>query len=403
MCRWWSESAQIRDAPEGREKVALNLPRSNEAYACVPAASGPSVHLFYLTHKGGDIVDRGILVPIADLIEELLLQFVGNADIVYYLMIFIKIGALFGAILTAVPLLVYAERKISAFMQTRLGPNRVGPFGILQSFADMLKLMSKEDIIPAHVDRLLWALSPMLLFVPAALVYAVFPFDAGAVFADLNIGLFFVIAISAQSVLPFLMGGFASQNKYSLIGSMRIVAQMLSYEIPMVFALLGVVMLTGSLKMSAIVEAQSDIWFICLQPLAFVVFVVCATAETNRTPFDLVEGESEIIAGPFTEYSGMRWALFFLAEYANLLAASILATTLFLGGWHGPVLPGIVWFWLKVGAMIFLFMWFRWTFPRFRVDQMLSLGWKLLLPAALCNVLLTGVGFYAYKWIAFGG
>lgn len=348
-------------------------------------------------------MDRGILVPIADLIENLLLQFVGNADIVYFLMIFIKIGALFGAILTAVPLLVYAERKISAFMQTRLGPNRVGPFGILQSFADMLKLMSKEDIIPAHVDRLLWALSPMLLFVPAALVYAVFPFDAGAVFADLNIGLFFVIAVSAQSVLPFLMGGFASQNKYSLIGSMRIVAQMLSYEIPMVFALLGVVMLTGSLKMSAIVEAQSDIWFICLQPIAFVVFIVCATAETNRTPFDLVEGESEIIAGPFTEYSGMRWALFFLAEYANLLAASILATTLFLGGWHGPVLPGVVWFWLKVGAMIFLFMWFRWTFPRFRVDQMLSLGWKILLPAALCNVLLTGVGFYAYKWIAFGG
>lgn len=339
----------------------------------------------------------GILLSVANFLEDLLLQFVGNTDIVYFLMIFIKIGALFGVILTAASVLVYVERKVSAFMQARLGPNRVGPFGILQSVADMLKLLGKEDIIPAQVDRLVWGIAPMLLFVPAALVYAVFPFDDGAIFADLNIGIFFVIAVSAQSVLPFLMGGFASQNKYSLIGSMRIVAQMLSYEIPMIFALLGVVMLTGSLKMSTIVEAQSELWFICFQPLAFLIFVICATAETNRTPFDLVEGESEIIAGPFTEYSGMRWALFFLAEYANLLAASILAVTLFLGGWHGPYLPGIVWFWLKVGAMIFLFMWFRWTFPRFRVDQMLSFGWKVLLPAALCNILLTGIGVYLYR------
>ena len=239
----------------------------------------------------------------------------------------------------------------------------------------------------------------MLLFVPAALVYSVFPFDDGAIFADLNIGIFFVIAISAQSVLPFLMGGFASNNKYSLIGAMRTVAQMLSYEIPLVFALLGIVMITGSMKMSTIVEMQSEVWFIALQPLAFLIFVICATAETNRTPFDLVEGESEIIGGPFTEYSGMRWALFFLAEYANLLAASILTTTLFLGGWHGPYLPGMLWFWIKVFAMIFIFMWFRWTFPRFRVDQMLSFGWKVLLPVALVNVLLTGIGVYVYRWL----
>ena len=158
-------------------------------------------------------------------------------------------------------------------------------------------------------------------------------------------------------------------------------------------------MITGSMKMSTIVEMQSEVWFIALQPLAFLIFVICATAETNRTPFDLVEGESEIIGGPFTEYSGMRWALFFLAEYANLLAASILTTTLFLGGWHGPYLPGMLWFWIKVFAMIFIFMWFRWTFPRFRVDQMLSFGWKVLLPVALVNVLLTGIGVYVYRWL----
>lgn len=341
----------------------------------------------------------GILAPFAGWLESNLLALIGNADAVSFLMVFVKIGGLFAVILTAAIVLVYMERKVCGYMQVRLGPNRVGPAGTLQSVADMLKLLGKEDIIPKEADRIVWGIAPMLLFIPAALVYAVFPFDDGAIFADLNIGIFFVIAVSAQSVLPFLMGGFASQNKYALIGAMRTVAQMLSYEIPMVFALLGVVMLAGSLKMSAIVEAQADVWFICLQPLAFLVFIISATAETNRTPFDLVEGESEIIAGPFTEYSGMRWSLFFLAEYANLLAASILAATLFLGGWQGPYLPGMLWFWLKVFAMIFLFMWFRWTFPRFRVDQMLSFGWKVLLPIALVNVLLTGVGVYVYRWL----
>lgn len=341
----------------------------------------------------------GILMSVADWIENLLMALIGNVDIVSIIMLFVKIGGIFGVVLTSAIVLVYMERKICGFMQVRLGPNRVGPRGTLQSVADMLKLMGKEDIIPERVDKIVWALSPMLLFVPAALVYAVFPFDDGAIFADLNIGIFFVIAISAQSVLPFLMGGFASNNKYSLIGAMRTVAQMLSYEIPMVFALLGIVMITGSMKMSTIVEMQSEVWFIVLQPLAFLIFVICATAETNRTPFDLVEGESEIIGGPFTEYSGMRWALFFLAEYANLLAASILTTTLFLGGWHGPYLPGMLWFWIKVFAMVFIFMWFRWTFPRFRVDQMLSFGWKVLLPVALVNVLLTGIGVYVYRWL----
>jgi NADH-quinone oxidoreductase subunit H len=196
------------------------------------------------------------------------------------------------------------------------------------------------------------------------------------------------------------MGGYASNSKYGMVGGMRTVAQMLAYEVPMVFALLGIIMITGSLKMSAIVDAQANVWFIFLQPLAFLIFLITALVESNRPPFNIVEGESEIIAGPFTEYTGMRWALFFLAEFANLLSISIMTTTLFLGGWHGPAfLPGMIWFWIKVLLMVLVFQWIGWTFPRFRIDQMLSFGWKVLLPVALVNVLLTGIGVYIYNWL----
>ncbi len=306
----------------------------------------------------------------------------------------IGIALLLGIISMAAIVFTYAERKVCAFMQVRLGPNRVGGrFGLLQPVADMLKLMSKEDIMPEGADKVLWALSPALLFVPAALVYAFFPFDAGAVLADVNVGVFLLFAISGQAVLPFLMGGYASNNKYSMVGGFRVVSQMISYEAPLLFSLLGILMLTGSMRLEDIVEAQAGgLWFVFLQPLAFVIFLISAVAETNRTPFDLVEGESEIIAGPFTEYSGMRWALFFLAEYANLLTAAILATTFFLGGYLGPdFLPGFAWFFLKAVLMVFLIMWFRWTFPRTRVDQILSFGWKAMLPLSILNVFLTGV------------
>ena len=341
----------------------------------------------------------GIVITAAGWIRDILTFILGNEILVNIIMAFVGIGAIIGVILTAAIVFTYAERKVCAFMQVRIGPNRVGGrFGLLQPVADMLKLMSKEDIIPNGCDRVVWALSPMLLFVPSALIYSFFPFDDGAILADVNVGLFLIIAISSQAVLPFLMGGYASNSKYAMIGGMRTVAQMLSYEAPMVFSLIGVVMITGSMKMSAIVEAQAThTWFVLLQPIAFVIYLITATAETNRTPFDLVEDESEIVAGPFTEYSGMRWALFFLAEYANLLSISILTTTLFLGGWHGPVLPGVVWFWLKVLVMIFVFMWFRWTFPRTRIDQMLSFSWKVLLPLALVNMMLTGIGVYLYQ------
>jgi NADH-quinone oxidoreductase subunit H len=340
------------------------------------------------------------LSVIAGILREILGRYVTDPQWVDLIMRIIEIGAIFTLISLSAVVLVYAERKVSAFMQRRSGPNRVGPLGTLQTTADMIKLLSKEDIMPAGADRWMWILAPVLLFLPAAAAYVVFPFDNRAVFADLNVGIFYFIAISSQAVLPFLMAGWASNNKYALVGGMRTVAQMLSYEVPMVLCILGIVMMVGSMRMSDIVAAQQHVWFVVLQPVAFVVYVITATAEINRAPFDLVEGESELVAGPFTEYTGMRWALFFLAEYANLFAASAIAATLFLGGWNGPWLPGWIWFFLKVAAMIFLFMWFRWTFPRLRIDQLMAFGWKVLLPLALANVIVTGIGMYIYEFFS---
>ena len=347
-------------------------------------------------------MELSLLAALAAWMRSLIYAVVPVPFVVDFVMTVVGVAALLGIISMAAIVFTYAERKICAFIQVRLGPNRVGGrFGLLQPIADMLKLMSKEDIMPAGADKVVWALSPALLFVPAALVYAFFPFDAGAVLADVNVGVFLLFAVSGQAVLPFLMGGYASNNKYSFIGGMRIVGQMLSYEAPLLFSLLGVVMLTGSLRLDDIVQMQAhNAWFIFVQPLAFVIFLIAAVAETNRTPFDLVEGESEIIAGPFTEYSGMRWALFFLAEHANLLTAAILATTFFLGGYSGPsFLPGFVWFGLKALVMVFLIMWFRWTFPRTRVDQILTFGWKVLVPLSMINVFLTGVAMYVFGMV----
>lgn len=299
-------------------------------------------------------------------------------------------------ILLSALILVYVERKVCAWMQMRLGPNRLGPYGIFQTIADIIKLMTKEDIKPEMVSGLMWAMAPILMFTVVMTTYAVIPFDDGVIFADLNIGIFFFLAVGAQATLPILMAGWASNNKFAMVGGMRAVAQMVSYEIPLVFSILGVVMITGSMKMSDIVKAQEGLWFIVTQPVAFVVFVIAATAESNRAPFDLVEAESELVAGPFVEYSGMRFAYFFLAEYASMVGASCIAATLFLGGWHGPWLPGWIWFFIKVSAMIFLFMWFRWTFPRIRVDQLMSFGWKVLLPLSVANILVTGVGLWLF-------
>ena len=338
---------------------------------------------------------NGILYLAGQGLKDMMLPIIGSELIVNLIMTLICIVIIFLLVAVSALVFTYGERRICALIQVRIGPNRVGPQGLLQSTADMLKLLTKEDIIPVGIDRWMWVLSPILIFIPSAMIYALFPFDDGVIFADVNIGLFLLLAISSQSVLPFLMGGYASNSKYSMLGGMRTVAQMLAYEVPMVISLLGIVMITGSLKMSAIVEAQSNVWFIFLQPLAFLIYMTTALVESNRPPFNIVEGESEIIAGPFTEYTGMRWALFFLAEFANLLSIGILTSVLFLGGWQGPdFLPAQLWFWIKAFFMVIVYQWIGWTFPRLRIDTMLNFGWKVLLPLALINLLLTGIGIY---------
>lgn len=294
-------------------------------------------------------------------------------------------------VIVNVMFIAWVERRFCGLMQERLGPNRVGPFGLLQSVVDAVKLLSKELVTPSAADKGIFFLAPILCFVPAILLYPIFPFGKGLVLANLNIGLVFFIAISSTTTVSILMAGWGSNNKYSLLGGMRTVSQMISYEIPLVLSVFGVIMMTGSLNLEAIVQAQHSIWFIVLQPVAFGIFVIASIAELNRAPFDLPEAEQELVAGYHTEYSGMQFAFFYLAEYANLFSMAILATTLFFGGYQGPFFPSPVWFLLKVYAMILFYMWIRWTLPRIRMDKMMKLNWKVLIPLSLLNILATGL------------
>lgn len=287
--------------------------------------------------------------------------------------------------------LIWADRKVAGRFQFRVGPEVTGgPGGILQSLADGVKLFGKEDVMPAAADRWLWGLAPAVVFAPVIMVFLVIPIGPGLVLGDLNVAAIYIIAITSFVALGIFMAGWGSNNKYSLIGAMRAIAQLVSYEIPLVLSVLGVVLLAGSLKLGDIVDKQAGLWFIVPQFIGFIVFYISTLAELNRTPFDLVIGESEIVAGYATEYSGIRWAMFFFAEYAGLVASSALAVTLFLGGWHGPFLPGPAWFFLKTYALVFVGMWIRWTLPRLRIDQVMNLGWKFLLPLGLLNLALTG-------------
>jgi NADH-quinone oxidoreductase subunit H len=285
---------------------------------------------------------------------------------------------------------VWFERRAMAIMQARLGPNRAGPFGLLQPAADGLKVMLKEDIVPAKGDKVVHWLAPVVAVVPVLMIFAVVPFQGGAILADLNIGILYIVAISSVATVGIFMAGWASNNKYSLLGAMRQVAAVVSYEIPVVLSIIGVVLLTGSLSMQQIVMAQ-DIPFILLQPLGFLLFFIGALAEINRAPFDLMEADSEIVAGFHTEYSGMKFALFYLVEYGEALAISAIVTTLFLSGWRGPVLPPWLWFLVKVGLVFFVIVWIRTTVPRVRIDQLMALAWKFLFPLALLNLLITAV------------
>jgi NADH-quinone oxidoreductase subunit H len=285
---------------------------------------------------------------------------------------------------------VWVERRAMGIMQARLGPNRAGPFGIFQPAADGLKVLLKEDIIPAKGDKVVHWLAPVVAVVPVLMIFAVVPFQGGAILADLNIGILYIVAISSVTTVGVFMAGWASNNKYSLLGAMRQVAAVVSYEIPVVLSIVGVILLAGSLSMQQIVVAQ-DIPFILLQPLGFLLFFIGALAEINRAPFDLMEADSEIVAGFHIEYSGMKFALFYLVEYGEALAISAIVTTLFLGGWRGPLLPPWLWFLVKVGIVFFVIVWIRTTVPRVRIDQLMALAWKFLFPLALLNLLITAV------------
>jgi NADH-quinone oxidoreductase subunit H len=285
---------------------------------------------------------------------------------------------------------IYIERRAMGRMQSRLGPNRTGPFGLFQPVADALKVLLKENIVPAAADKLVHWLAPVVAFVPVLLILAVVPFQNGALLADLNIGILYIVAISSISTVGVFMAGWGSSNKYSLLGAMRNVAAVVSYEIPLVLAVIGVVLVADSLSMNQIVLAQ-DIPFILLQPLGFLLFFAAACAEINRSPFDLTEADSEIVAGFHTEYSGMKFAMFYLVEYAEAMAMSAIITTLFLGGWRGPLLPPWLWFLVKTVIVFFVMVWTRTTFPRVRIDQLMALAWKCFLPLALINLFITAI------------
>lgn len=302
----------------------------------------------------------------------------------------IAVVALLGFAIVTVLFLTWMERKVLARIADRIGPNRQGPFGLIQPFADALKMLIKEDITPATADYWLFNVAPIIIMLPALLVFAVIPFGVGMYATDLNVGILYMVALGSITGLSMLMAGWGSDNKYALLGAFRSVAQLVSYEVPMILVIVSVVMITGSLSMVTIVENQG-IPFVLLMPVAFVIYLLCAAAEAGRSPFDLIEGESEIVAGYFIEYSGMKFAMFYLAEYINLFVVSAICTTLFLGGWKGPILPPYVWFVIKSFAVIFTLMWIRGTWPRFRIDQMLDLAWKVLVPLSLVNILLVGV------------
>ena len=307
-----------------------------------------------------------------------------------------QIFAIIVPLLIAVAYLTYFERKVIASMQLRKGPNVVGPFGLLQPLADGAKLFIKETILPSGANKILFAMAPMLTFILSLIAWAVIPFDAGMVLADINVGILYLFAISSLGVYGVIMAGWASNSKYAFLGALRSAAQMVSYEVSIGFVIITVLLCVGSLNLSAIVEAQKTIWFaIPLLPM-FVIFFVSALAETNRAPFDLPEGESELVAGYFVEYSSMTFALFFLGEYANMILMSGMTAVLFLGGWLPPIdiapfnwIPGPIWFFIKISLVLFCFLWVRATFPRYRYDQLMRLGWKVFLPLSLAWVVIT--------------
>src|ERR671924_90356 len=325
----------------------------------------------------------------------------------------LKIVIVLNATLVAVTYMVLLERKVIAWAQSRLGPMRVGPYGVLQPVADAIKLMIKEDITPVRADKWVFTAAPVIAMVPALIVYAVIPFgpevnlfgrQVTLYITDINVGLLYVVAVASVGVYGIILAGYASNSKYPLLASLRASAQLISYEVAVTLTLVSVILLAGTLSMVGIVNAQYNqhVWYVFLQPVAFVIVLIGGLAETNRAPFDLPEAEQELTGGFHTEYSGMRFALFFLAEYANMIVVSAVATTLFLGGWLRPFpnvewahflyyIPSWMWFFLKSFFFLYVFIWIRATLPRYRYDQLMRLGWKVLIPLAILNLVVTGV------------
>ncbi len=298
------------------------------------------------------------------------------------------------AILFILPIpLTWVERKVAGHIQQRLGPMRVGWHGILQPIADVVKLMGKEDLIPDQADRFLFKLAPIISLVVPFVVFVSIPFSDSLYLSNMNVGLLYVLAVGGLEIYGVIFGGWASNSKYALLGSMRTCAQLISYEIPMGFAVIGVMMMSQSMNLSDIVNAQSDVWNIVYQPIGFFVFFVAGLAEAQRIPFDLGEAEGDLGAGYHTEYSGMRFSFYMISEYLVLLTISVLCVILFFGGWNGILipLPPLLWFTIKVAFFLYVFMWIRFTFPRYRYDQLMSIGWKVLFPLSLANILVTGL------------
>ncbi|WP_447983273.1 NADH-quinone oxidoreductase subunit NuoH [Nitrospira sp. Nam74] len=300
------------------------------------------------------------------------------------------IACVLGGVLTLSAMAIWMERRLLGIWQERFGPNRVGPFGVLQSVADMIKIFTKEDWIPPFADKPVFILAPTVVIITTLLSFAVVPFAPGMAVANLNIGLLFFLAMSSLAAYSVVLGGWASNSKYPFLGAMRATAQLLSYEVFMGLALMGVVILAGSFNLREIVEAQRGGWFIIPQAIGFVIFLIAGLAETHRAPFDIPEAETELVAGYHAEYSGMKFGMFFVGEYAGVILISAMITVLFFGGWQGPWLPPFIWFLLKTLAFMALIFLIRATLPRLRFDQFLSLGWKLLLPLTLVNILITG-------------
>ncbi|HIB72886.1 MAG TPA: NADH-quinone oxidoreductase subunit NuoH [Candidatus Marinimicrobia bacterium] len=333
-------------------------------------------------------------------------------DLLGFIIICVKVLVVFAATMLTVLMMIYAERRVSAFIQGRLGPNRVGPQGLLQPIADGIKFLMKEDIIPDGVNKPIYLLAPVIMLIPALMTFAVIPFGSDITLfgrqiplqvADVNVGILYVLALTSIGVYGIVLAGWSSNSKYSLLGGLRSAAQLISYELAMGLAVVSIILLSGSLKLNDIVADQQGYlfsWNVFKQPVAFIIFLIAVYAETNRLPFDLSEAEQELVGGYHTEYSSIKFAMFFMAEYANMITAAALTVTLFFGGWDVPLINetslgiwgtvlSVLSFILKMGFFLFLFIWVRWTFPRFRYDQLMKIGWKVMLPIALLNIFIT--------------